>query len=274
MSAWTGSRCLSRAEGHWTAATIRGAFADGTFKVEQDAKSVIVLPHWYGVTRAELDFRDESEWDAMVGTRLDPDGGPLRDQYCPIYWNQTRMGGRDPSEVARPITVDDAKAAIGLDGTEATAATPTGALAVPASIRALLSGPNAAERVTEVHPNNPHLVWPAKLHVERDLREQLDARDNAIDGTVGLVLLAHYEIQWLAVFDEGEADARIYVRWDTCEGTEPTWSWRPCSPSVAFFFWDLAQTGLAWWQDTKHQGGKPVVATDVGLALDLGPRAS
>jgi hypothetical protein len=34
------------------------------------------------------------------------------------------------------------------------------------------------------------------------------------------------------------------------------------------FFWDLAQTGLAWYQDTKFKGGKPVRRSDIGLVLD------
>src|SRR5262249_43183746 len=32
-----------------------------------------------------------------------------------LYWNQTRMGGRDPGDVARPVTLEDAFAALGLE---------------------------------------------------------------------------------------------------------------------------------------------------------------
>jgi hypothetical protein len=39
------------------------------------------------------------------------------------------------------------------------------------------------------------------------------------------------------------------------------------------FFWDMAQTGLAWWDDTQHDGGRPMVATDIGLAYLEGQSA-
>jgi hypothetical protein len=35
------------------------------------------------------------------------------------------------------------------------------------------------------------------------------------------------------------------------------------------FFWDLAQSGLTWYQDTKFEGGKPVRRSDIGLVLDF-----
>src|SRR5262245_59153010 len=35
-------------------------------------------------------------------------------RYFKLYWNQTRMGGREPTEVRRPVTLDDAFAALGV----------------------------------------------------------------------------------------------------------------------------------------------------------------
>jgi hypothetical protein len=53
------------------------------------------------------------------------------------------------------------------------------------------------------------------------------------------------------------------VRWDTKERE----AWRLTAPGIGLFFWDLAQTGLAWYQDTQFKGGKPVKRSDIGLIL-------
>jgi hypothetical protein len=69
---------------------------------------------------------------------------------------------------------------------------------------------------------------------------------------------------WAAVFDDKEDDARVYVRYDTENGEE----WMLTAPGIGMFFWDLAQTGLTWHQDTRFNGGKPVKRSDIGLVLD------
>ena len=35
-------------------------------------------------------------------------------RYFKLYWNQTRMGGREPSEICRPVMLEDAFAALGV----------------------------------------------------------------------------------------------------------------------------------------------------------------
>ncbi len=42
--------------------------------------------------------------------------GSVSGSYYKLYWNLTRMGGREPGEVARPVTLDDAFAAVGVAG--------------------------------------------------------------------------------------------------------------------------------------------------------------
>lgn len=47
---------------------------------------------------------------------------------------------------------------------------------------------------------------------------------------------------------------------------EENQSWLLTAPTVSFFFWDLAQTGLYWFEDTKAREKKTKM-TDIGLSL-------
>ncbi len=102
--------------------------------------------------------------------------------------------------------------------------------------------------------NNPVVVQPAPK----------PERVQGVDGELGVRVMEHYDFTWYAVFAPGDRDARIYATWDD--------TWRLVAPGVGMFFWDVAQTGLAWWNDTRFQGGRSVVATDVGVALAAASR--
>ena len=109
----------------------------------------------------------------------------------------------------------------------------------------------------DCHPNNPDLVPPAEWTLHRGLRAK------HVNGEFAVVILTLHDYEWAAVFDDGDADARIYAVGYADAGEV----WQPTADGVGMFFWDLTQTGLAWHQDTKFEGGKAVDRSDIGLTL-------
>jgi hypothetical protein len=190
---------------------------------------------------------------------------PAGIEYMPVYWNQTRMGGRNPKEVSRTVTCDDALAALGLSDTaeDASVAAELNALesregiVLPRFYKDVLSRKNALERIKDLHPNNPDAVLPDAD--EFPVRCGLRAR--AIDGEYAVPFLLLQVGEWMAVFDENEADARVYFQWEV-DGKEV---WKLVAPSMAFFLWDYAQTGLGWYQAPKCTMSWPSERSDIGL---------
>jgi hypothetical protein len=336
-----GSRCVAGPGGHWAPATILRINEDGTYKIEFDVKQMTVMPHWLGVTRAEISFDEARMW-ARVFAQLSPDGKTLvrasfskaldrlgfkvatekldqfwdagckklfdvsdtnasslvldsdssyrlflhlgvaakecaellesavAPKYFKLYWNQQRMGGREPTEVKRPVSLNDAFAALGLvdaDLDESAVDFLQGlerehSVRLPAALKALFFRVGAAEAIAECHPNNPSPLPFEKGNwtIRRGMRER------QLNGDFALVIMTPHQgdHEWAVVFDNGEEDARVYVRWDTEDGE----SWLLTAPSIGMFFWDLAQTGLVWYEDTRFRGGKPVKRSDIGLVLD------
>jgi hypothetical protein len=196
--------------------------------------------------------------------------GDRPQSYFKLYWNQTRMGGRESAEVRRPVTLDDAFAALGLTEAGVDNATVAHlkrlerdhAVRLPAAVKAFLCRAGVADAVAACHPNDPNLVRfrEGEWNLRRGMRGQ------QLQGNYALVIMVPHQgdHEWAIVFDDREDDARVYVRWDTEEGE----AWLLTAPGIGMFFWDLAQTGLAWYQDTRFKGGKPVKQTDIGLILD------
>lgn len=190
--------------------------------------------------------------------------------YFKLYWNQVRMGGRQPGEVSRPVTLDDAFAALGLTAGRSDRSAVAAlqrferdhGVHLPLALKELFHRAGVAAAVTACHPNNPGLVGYGRPGW--NLRRGMRGRE--LDGDYALVIMTPHQgdHQWAAVFDDGEDDARVYVLWDAEDGD----TWLPVAPGVGLFFWDLAQTGLAWFQDTQFKGGKRVKRSDIGLAPD------
>jgi hypothetical protein len=180
------------------------------------------------------------------------------------------MGGREPAEVSRRVTLDDAFAALGLTSGRIDKSTVSflqrfereQAIRLPSTLVELLHRSGVAGAVAECHPNNPNLVEFKKG--EWTLRRGM--RGQQLSGDYALVIMVPHQgdHEWAVVFDDREEDARVYVRWDTEEGE----GWLLTAPGIGMFFWDLAQTGLTWYQDTQFKGGKPVQRSDIGLILD------
>lgn len=186
--------------------------------------------------------------------------------HARIYWNQLRMGGRDPAELCRPVTLDDTFAALGVAKNRSDSTTMDAfaafekkhGLILPALLKRFFSKEGISAAVTDSHPNNPG----RESGTEGEWRLQRDMGQRGLKGDYAIFILNHFDYDWAAVFHDNEEDARVYVTWnDEDEATQ----WRFVAPSVGMFFWDLAQTGLVWYQDTKFRGGKAVKQTDIGL---------
>lgn len=192
--------------------------------------------------------------------------------FFKMYWNQIRMGGREPSEVTRPVTTGDAIAALGLTAERVDRSAVAylrqfereHGVRLPAALTELLGCAGVGRAVTDCHPNNPYLV-----EFRRGMWElRRGMRERRLDGEYALgIMLPHQgDHKWAVVFDDGDADARVYVHGDSPDGGV----WLRTAPGIGVFFWDLAQTGLCWYQDTRFKGGKPVEPTDIGLVPRTG----
>lgn len=336
-----GARCLARPDGRWGPATIADVLADGTFRITPDQPVSSIMPHWHGVTSAEMSIGDEQRWPpvferiisdraglsrhdlqrtfgrlnievdadvldqfwfttcqsmwrldktAATAVRLDAPRayamivaaglcarqladevvrGMAPRQYSSFYWNQTRMGGRDPSELARTITASDARDALGLGDADAdprrlndaTAFARRHGIELPTHLLEILCCTGIADAVWSSHPNNPEIINP---DTPWELAERLDQL--GLEGEMGLDIMTPHQGDhtWVAVFDRGERDARVYLKWTEESRTH----WQLLAPSLAMFFWDLAQTGLSWF--LMHQGsvhGRTIEATPIGLRM-------
>jgi len=245
-----GTRCLTCCEGPWALGTVRRLNEDGTFDVELDVKTMSIMPRWRGVTRAEL-----------IVDELDTPPASVPEAPFRLYWNQTRMGGRDPAELARPVTLDDAFAALGLDGDDedpaAVAALAAHNVRFPDSLRRLATRAGLGEAIETSHPNTP--TW---IPIES---WQLVAHG---DATAVTIMEPHQGgFAWTLVFREGADDGEVWVAWSD-DGESPMPPRRVSAASLGLFFWDLAQTGLCWYAAVDYEGRAPTRATDLGLAID------
>ncbi len=193
-----------------------------------------------------------------------------RQSYYKLYFNQIRMGGRDPSEIGRLVTLDDAFAAMGvaagdMDSGRMEFVEPfekSQNVKLPTTLKEFTCHRTCTDGIRRCHPNTPHLLDP-----RFDMWEfRRGMREHGLNGDCAIVMMLPDQglIEWLAVFDDGERDARVYVSWESEEGT----IWHMQSPTIGMFFWDLVQTGLAWYQDPFYRKDRYVKRTDIGLMLD------
>jgi len=115
-------------------------------------------------------------------------GGPA--PYFKLYWNQTRMGGREPAEVRRPVTLDDTFAALGLAENRVDSAAVDflqgiereHGVRLPAALQKFLCRSGVAAAVAECHPNNPNLVHftQGEWCLRRGMRQQRLIGDYAL----------------------------------------------------------------------------------------------
>ena len=176
--------------------------------------------------------------------RLDSDAMP---KYYRLYWNHMRMGGRNPAEIGREVTLEDGLLSLGLEDAKPDAAAveclqrfeQEQGIRLPAAVVTLLSRQGCAQAVIDCHSNNPALVdfKKGEWNLLRGMRAQKMDGDYALE-----IMISHSrDIKWAFVFDDGEEEARVYMR-----GSSEEAHWVLVAPSSGIFFWDLTQTGLAW----------------------------
>jgi len=193
--------------------------------------------------------------------------------YFKLYWNQIRMGGRQPSELPRSVTVEDAFLAVGISQPESDSAIANrlqlfqedNSLELPANLKRFLCCKGISKAVHKSHANCPELTLPGEAgfcFYENPQFKNLEA-DYAI--TIRIPHQGHHT--WVAAFNAGDQDAKIYIVWeyDDDDDDDEVENWQLTSPSIGMFFWDLAQTGLIWYQNTGYKGGKSFTETDIGI---------
>jgi hypothetical protein len=204
----------------------------------------------------------------LCAARLAPD--PPK-PFFKLYWNQLRMGGREPGELPQPVTLEDALAAMGL--TDRGWDSSTGRLIerferengiqFPTVLKELLQRNGVSKAVKACHPNNPELLPLSEWTLRRGMKEK------KLSGECALTIMMPHQgdHEWAVVFDDHQPDGQVYIKWG--EGEEETWLLT--APSVGLFFWDLAQTGLGWDQDTRFRGGHQTGRSDIGQTFQSPP---
>ncbi len=173
----------------------------------------------------------------------DPARDPNR-RLFKLYWNQIRMGGRDPADVGHPITLADALAATDLADAaldpDAVAALArfeaTHGLTLPVALTAMWSRAGATELLCDAHCNNPEPRDADGWTLRRDLADVTGTRFamRLIDPHQG-------DHGWWLAFDDGAADGAVWLSF--AEDGPPV---RQVADSLAFFVWDLATTNRTW----------------------------
>lgn len=186
------------------------------------------------------------------------------DAPTPFYWNQTRMGGRAPSEVARRVTVADAIAALGIDDVSSPDAVAMLAaheerlgITLAEELRALGTRAEVRRAFAECHPNAPNFVpidyWARVSGPERDYVIVVEPHQGE-----------HYWAVEVARADGAPSSGAVFVI-EIDEDTKRVVDARRTADGFAFFVWDLAQTGLVWFEAKKYGGRPPFERTDIGL---------
>ena len=185
--------------------------------------------------------------------------------YFKLYWNQVRMGGRQPGEVKRPVTLDDAFEALGVLRADVDQASQhridrfqeEAGVVLPAILNRFLCRAGVEDAVFASHPNAPGLVLPGDE--DSSFRRDPPLKETHADCALTMMVPHQGGHVWTAVFNEGDAEPRVYVTW----GNE---QWLLTAPTIGMFFWDLAQTGLTWFRNKDREGGRPLEKTDIGVA--------
>ncbi|HUS31515.1 MAG TPA: hypothetical protein VMZ53_23580 [Kofleriaceae bacterium] len=199
--------------------------------------------YWDREAKAEVLDRERA-YEFFVGSGApallfaNPSLDPSRDLFK-LYWNQVRMGGRDPSDVDRAITIVDTVRVLGLaeaaEDPEQHAAIARFAtrhrIKLPATLETLWGKADVLQKIEDSHCNNP----------EPQGADDWQLRDHEGRHAARIMLPHQGDHAWWAVFADGAPDAEIWVSFEEDGGPV-----RRVAHSLAFFFWDLAKTGRSW----------------------------
>ena len=168
---------------------------------------------------------------------------PSRDLYK-LYWNGIRMGGRSPGDVGRPIHLEDALLALGLESVADDAKTVAAlarfelanALTLPTSLKDLWAKESSASVLMKAHCNAPEPLAVEDWTLRRRNDEPWDA-----PYAVRIMTPHQGDHAWWALFDDRSNDAEVWVSFQEDGGPV-----RRVARSVPFFFWDLRETSRSW----------------------------
>jgi hypothetical protein len=215
----------------------------------------------YGITAESLDVDQSYNFIRAFGLsakQMSPDSMPEL-IYIKFYWNQTRIGGRNPSELPRIVTLEDAFKSLGL--VEKTDSNVEAKLLkwqkkndvqFPENLNRLLRCSHVSNTVTQSHPCNPEFVYPFDSFSELQRNVTIEQCDEQYEFAL-TVLVTRGPETYCAVYNEVDDDAKICLYLNG--------RFHIVAPCVGMFFWDLAQTGLVW----DARDGKETVKTDIGL---------
>ena len=181
--------------------------------------------------------------------------------YHKLYWNQIRMGGRQPESLLRKVTFNDLAETLQIQTDQFDEVIinqikdfqDKNKINLPKNLKTFMSFSGISEAVISSHPNNPSLILPGSNFCE--LIEKPQIKEAHADYAISILEPHQGDHTWYAVFNEGDLDSKIYVSWDDED-------WLLTAPSISMFFWDLAQTGLVWYKTRKE---KTLEKTDIGV---------
>ena len=179
-----------------------------------------------------------------------------------FYWNQTRMGGRDPRELPRIVTLDDAFHALGIrEAIDPETAAKVekyqrkNGIRFPSDLNRLLCCSGITNAIRSSHPNNPEFVLPLKTYAEFWPNPPIPDYPDA--EFAFMILHMHGDPIWTAVFNDNCDEIRVFLK----SGSK----WKLVAPSIGMFFWDLAQTGLTWEECRVPKNKSNLEKSDIGV---------
>ena len=203
-----------------------------------------------------LDAEDAYRFMLLIGVsakRLAEAGAANpHEELFKLYWNNIRMGGRAPADVGRSISLGDTLAALGLLEAPEEPAQVTSLmqfetdhrLVLPKMLKQLWSRAGVLTALRDSHCNNPE---PLPVG-----RWQLVRRENRKNGgAFELRIMVPHQggHAWWAVFDDDAEDAAIWISRPAAGGEVDDGGavlHAKVAFSLAFFFWDLSETGRCW----------------------------
>lgn len=132
------------------------------------------------------------------------------------------MGGRDPADVKRAVTLADAFAALGITPNDLGSSTAASVeelerqntIRLPAVLKKLACQRGILDAIHDCHSNNPNFLPVSEWQLRRD------TPDYPLCGEYAIVIMEPHQgdHRWAVHFDQGEDDPQVYVGWDVEQG--------------------------------------------------------
>jgi hypothetical protein len=223
---------------------------------------------WEDGQPVDLLLDRRQSFDLLVGGGFAPSGAGMPvPRYHEAYWKMLsgtfRIGGREPDELSRVITLSDAATALGVStGSSPSAVSELNALqgvSIPPDLAWLWS--DAVQKA--LNAVLPYRWFPIAPGADDEPGSEewpvLSDREGSADQFTIPFMHVDGVIWWAAAFQPGDAQARVIL------ADEESPAWHVAAPSLAHFVWDVVQTGLGWHSnpDTRSRSVR-TVRTDIG----------